>query len=100
MFLCPQDLAQFAKGNMTGALEDIVGGIATMNNITSWMNDLETMANTIAGITLRTLNDMQEITNQIDQTTVSEVTVNTALQEANAGLQVADTAMNVTLTAV
>ena len=94
-----QDLAKYALGNMTQAINDVASGIASCSNVTTNMADLETKATEISQITLRPLTDMQNYTDQIRAIDLPASVVEAALA-SNQSLTQAQEAMNITMEAL
>ncbi|XP_019643138.1 PREDICTED: laminin subunit beta-1-like [Branchiostoma belcheri] len=94
-----QIFAGASLSNITTALAQLTSLGQILEEVSNKTTEAGEIANSTLNMSIRQLQDMVNISSQINSTTVAEELVNTTLQGAQEGLQTAQTLRNVTQTA-
>ena len=84
------------KQDMTTTLEDTVVGQVTVDAVNEQLIVVRKLATNVSRFSLPTLEEMVVICKAINETSISDVAVNTTLMKAKEGLAMAQEALNMT----
>ncbi|KAI0234308.1 hypothetical protein LSAT2_015485 [Lamellibrachia satsuma] len=90
------EVAMATKQDMTTTLEDTVVGQVTVDAVNEQLIVVRELATNVSRFSLPTLEEMVVICKAINETSISDVAVNTTLMKAKEGLAMAQEALNMT----